>query len=1009
MMFKKIFSPKNYSADIKYIALALIVGWTIIITGFLTWEIRTQNQAAISFARTEAIGTYNKDLVYRRWATLHGGVYVPVTEKYPPNPYLKSVSEREILTPSGKLLTLVNPAYMTRQVHELSQKQYSVKGHITSLNLIRPQNRADEWEKMALQSFAAGKKEVYEVSLIEGKEYLRLMRPMFVEKGCLKCHGYQDYDVGDIRGGISVSIPLEPYKAIALTQIRKSIVVHLTILLLGWAGLGRAFFTINRKNLERSLVEARFKRAMDASQDGIFDWDLESKEVYYSPGWKRILGYEPAELPNDFSTWETLTHPDDVKASWAMINEVIEGKRDRFQKEFRMRHKDGHWVDILSRSNLYKDEHTGRVRVAGTHIDISERKQIEKKLRLSEACYRELFNNIKSGVAIYTVADGGRDFIFKDFNRAGEQLDAEPKDMLIGKSIFEARPGVDKFGLTEVFRRVWETGVSEGFPAKEYKDGRLEKWYENFVYRLPTGEIVAVFDDVTDREQAQKVLRASEERLRLILEAAMDGIWLTDTDGKLLEVNQTYCQMSGYSREELLGMKIPDLEARASEPGMDKFFTTLLIRDRDRFESKHIRKDGSIFDVEISVRYKKGEEQRCIVFLRDITKQKRIAEKLQQAQKMESIGNLAGGIAHDFNNILFPVIGMSELLLEDLPHGSVEWKNVEEIFKAGKRGSALVKQILTFSRQSAHHMAPTRVQNILKEVLKLSRSTIPSDIGIKQDIQTDCGSIMADSTQIHQVIMNLVTNAFHAVEEDGGGICVSLKEKLLKVSDLFDSNLKPGYHATLSISDTGKGIPPEILDKIFDPYFTTKEQGKGTGLGLAVVHGIVQEHRGEIKVHTEIGKGTAFDVYIPLIDKTDTYETIERSAAHPGGKERILLVDDEESVAKLEKQMLERLGYQVTIRHTSLDALQTLKFNPESFDLVITDMTMPNMTGDKLAREMIALRPDLPIIICTGFSERINQEKAEALGIKGFLMKPVIKSNLAQMVRKVLDESKKFL
>ena len=586
-------------------------------------------------------------------------------------------------------------------------------------------------------------------------------------------------------------------------------------------------------------------------------------------------------------------------------------------------------------------------------------------------------------------------------------MDGGPKDVLIGKSIFKVRPGVDKLRLTEVLGRVWKTGISEGFSAKEYKDGRLVKWYENFVYRLPTGEIVAVFDDVTDREQAQRILRASEERLRLILEAAMDGIWLTDIDGKLLEVNQTYCQMSGYSREELLGMKISDLEAREAEAGVNKFFNTPLIRDQNRFESKHIRKDASIFDVEISVRYKKGEEQRCIVFLRDITEQKRIAEKLQQAQKMESIGNLAGGIAHDFNNILFPVMGMSELLIEDLPHGSVERENVEEIFKAGKRGSALVKQILAFSRQSEHQMAPIRVQNILKEVLKLSRSTIPSDIKIKQEIQTDCGLIMADSTQIHQVVMNLVTNAFHAVEENGGEIFVSLKEKLLQISDLFDSNLKPGYHAALSISDTGKGISPEILDKIFDPYFTTKEQGKGTGLGLAVVHGIVQEHRGQIKVNTEIGKGTSFNVYIPLMDKRDTYETIEGRADHPAGNERILLVDDEESIAKLEKLMLERLGYQVTIRNSSPDALQTLKFSAESFDLVITDMTMPNMTGDKLAKEMIALRPDLPIIICTGFSERINQEKAEAFGIKGFLMKPVVKSDLAQMVRKVLDESKK--
>ena len=755
-MFKRIRTVKNYSIGIRHIAGTLIVAWTLVITGFLIWEIRVQKQAAINFARTEAIGTYNKDLVYRRWATLHGGVYVPITEKYPPNPYLKNVSDREILTPSGKRLTLVNPAYMTRQVHELALNQYSWRGHITSLNLIRPQNQADEWEKTALHSFSAGQKEVYAVSLIEGKKYFRLMRPIYVEKGCLKCHGFQDYKVGEVRGGISVSVPLAPYNAIASKQIIKSIFIHLTILLLGLAGLGAAFFIISRNHRKRLLVEARFKRAMDASQDGLFDWDLESKKIYFSPGWKRMLGYGPDEPLDDFSTWETLTHPDDAESFRVMMNEVAEEKRDRFKKEFRMRHKNGHWVDILSRATLYRDKHTGRVRIVGTHVDISERKQIEKKLR--------------------------------------------------------------------------------------------------------------------------------------------------------------------------------------------------------------------------------------------------------QAQKMESIGNLASGIAHDFNNILFPVIGMSELLLEDLAHGSAERKSVEEIFKAGKRGSDLVKQILAFSRQSEHRMAPIRIQNVLKDVLKLLRSTIPSDIEIKQDIQTDCGLIMANSTQIHQVIMNLITNAFHAVEKSGGSICVGLKEKFLQNSDVFDSDLKPGYHAALSVSDTGQGIPPEISDNIFDPYFTTKDQGKGTGLGLSIVHGIVQEHHGDIKFNTEIGTGTTFIVYIPLMNKTDTNETIEDPAAHPAGNERILLVDDEESVAKLGKLMLNRLGYDVTIKNSSLDALQTLKRNPDSFDLVITDMTMPNMTGDKLAKEIMEFRPDLPIIICTGFSERINQEKAETFGIKGFLMKPVVKSDLAQMVRKVLDE-----
>ncbi len=384
-------------------------------------------------------------------------------------------------------------------------------------------------------------------------------------------------------------------------------------------------------------------------------------------------------------------------------------------------------------------------------------------------------------------------------------------------------------------------------------------------------------------------------------------------------------------------------------------------------------------------------------------KQLRAEAQLRQAQKMESIGTLAGGIAHDFNNILYPIIGMSELLLEDLPFDSLEYENTQEILNAGKRGRDLVRQILAFSRQSEHKMKPVRIQRILKEALKLSRSTIPSNIEILEDIQHDCGLVLADPTQLHQVSMNLITNAYHAVEQNGGKISIQLKETELGSEDRAGLSIGSGQYALLTISDTGCGIDPALVDKIFDPYFTTKEQGKGTGLGLAVVHGIVNEHQGDIKIYSEVGKGSTLNVFLPLMEKTFEAESVERVEKHKKGAERILLVDDEEAIANLGRQMLERLGYRVTSRVNSVEALEAFRANPDAFDLVITDMTMPNITGDQLANELISIRPDISIIICTGFSERMTQEKAKAMGIKGFLMKPVIKSELGQEVRKVLD------
>jgi CheY-like chemotaxis protein len=268
--------------------------------------------------------------------------------------------------------------------------------------------------------------------------------------------------------------------------------------------------------------------------------------------------------------------------------------------------------------------------------------------------------------------------------------------------------------------------------------------------------------------------------------------------------------------------------------------------------------------------------------------------------------------------------------------------------------------------------------------------------------------VQADPTQIHQIAMNLITNAYHAVEPKSGEISVGLREVDIGFGQLSDRDLLPGRYALLSVSDTGTGIDPAIKGKILEPYFTTKEQGKGTGLGLAVVYGIVKEHHGDIKVYSELGKGTTFNVYLPIMAKAEKTSSVVRDEELPTGHEHILLVDDEEAIAKLERQMLERLGYKVTMRVNSLEALEAFKFNPDLFDLVISDMTMPQMTGDRFAHELIAIRPDIPIIICTGFSERLNQEKAANLGVKGILMKPIVKEEMATMVRNALDEAKEM-
>lgn len=524
--------------------------------------------------------------------------------------------------------------------------------------------------------------------------------------------------------------------------------------------------------------------------------------------------------------------------------------------------------------------------------------------------------------------------------------------------------------------------------------------------------------DITAHKRAVESLRESEKRFQDITHSLADWIWEVDKNGKYTYVSDSVKNILGYSSEELIG-KTP-FELMSAEEGskISKIFFEALSKSRPivDLENWNLAKDGAeicllsngvpIMDVDGVLIGYRGVDK-------DITNQKKlesektaIEARLLHAQKMESIGTLAGGIAHDFNNILFPLLGFAEMLKEDVPSDSPLQAHIDQILRSALRSKDLVKQILTFSRQGEQDLKPIKLQPIIKEALKLLRSSIPTTIDIQQDIDSGYDVVVADPAQVHQIIMNLATNAYHAMEGTGGRLNVTLKQIRLKSDRSFFSELPPGKYAHLTVADTGTGIENDIMEKIFDPYFTTKETGKGTGLGLSVVRGIVKSCNGDIRVDSEPGKGTKFHVVLPVLDRKVDDRPMDRGEPIPVGTETILLVDDEAAIVKTEQQMLERLGYQVTTRTRSAGALEAFKANPASFDLVLTDMTMPNMTGDQLAKEVISIKPGMPVIICTGFSDGIDKEKAEAFGVKGFLMKPVAKSDMAKMVRKVLDEAK---
>jgi len=378
-----------------------------------------------------------------------------------------------------------------------------------------------------------------------------------------------------------------------------------------------------------------------------------------------------------------------------------------------------------------------------------------------------------------------------------------------------------------------------------------------------------------------------------------------------------------------------------------------------------------------------------------------------QSQKKEAIGTLAGGIAHDFNNILSAIIGYIELARISTDPDSKTGYYLESMLKAGNRAVDLVRQILSISRQAEQKRKRVRIKELIEDVVRLLRATLPASIIIRDDIAVPVGMIEADPGQIHQVLMNLCTNAGHAMREKGGILTISLGQcHVDDKSPEKPSVLKPGDYVKLTVSDTGHGIPPHLVKRIFDPYYTTREKGTGTGLGLAVAQGIVQKHGGGITFTSEVGKGTSFHVFLPIVDYLDADNAIEECAPDPilpRGSEKILLVDDEESIIHTGREMLEFLGYTVTCCLKSPEALSLFTIDPGRFDLVITDMTMPRMNGDRLAKELIAVRPDIPIVICTGYNPQIDQNAAARIGVKAFMLKPLTFQQLAFLVREVLD------
>ena len=685
------------------------------------------------------------------------------------------------------------------------------------------------------------------------------------------------------------------------------------------------------------------------------------------------------------------------------------------------------WVVEACRTDY--DKHGKPLRSIGIVQDITERKQAEMDLQAQRDMLETIFEN---SPFIMMLVD--QDVRVKRINRVGADFAGKPKEEILDLLCGEVVRCINSSGglgcgknavcgeclvRTQVVHTL-KTGdtIQDAQGKFAVVRGSQELMLDMLVStaRVKVADqdfVLVTMSDITERVQAVAALRESEERHRRIVEASSDAFILRSREIVIYANPAALKLFRANHPGDLIGKRYldlvhPDDRAISAERIKKSIEQNWVSPPR---EHRILTLDGQMVQVESigGLVQHRGETQMFGVF-RDITERKRdeqekekLEAQLRQAQKMEAIGTLAGGIAHDFNNILSVIIGNAEILEFTTPLGDSSREGLGQILAASQRAKQLVRQILAFSRHGKQEKILIDPKPIVKETLEFLRASLPASIQLQHYLEPASGKIMADPTQMQQILMNLCTNAGHAMEKDGGCLQLKLSNTAVTEEDArFDSEVEPGGYVKLTVSDTGHGMEPSVLQRIFDPYFTTKEPGKGTGLGLSVVHGIVKSHGGMIKVYSEVGKGTTFTVFLP---RAEGFEKAQEKPLPPmpTGTETILFIDDEKALADLGRQMLGGLGYEVETRTSPIEAIGGIPCDPQRFDLVITDMTMPQLTGLKLARKLMEIRPDIPIILCTGFSEQANEQAAAAMGIRAFLLKPLLMGDLAEAVRKALD------
>ncbi len=761
------------------------------------------------------------------------------------------------------------------------------------------------------------------------------------------------------------------------------------------------YLKIKRLSGKYRRLQTRYNNLLQIQSEGICYYKPD-KGMLFDPnpvfsGWFPML----RDASTGIEIFCTSGHIDDAAVFRKLAEQALQDTPQTFELQIQDAGDSALWLRIRLQAQIVDDRRLLLIRAT----DITEFKYAESESKR----FSSILESIGEGVITTDLAG-----YITYANKAWANIHGFSQSELTGKhqSIFYS-PEQLKNDVLPFNEIVLRKGKHSGEVGHRHANGAEFFTYMTTALKRdkagrPEGYIGAA-TDLTEQKKIADALRASEIKFRHLFNLSPEPISVSDLTGKILDANEKFCEFLNYTRRSVIGKTALDLGFPADQ--WQQIINTLTAKgELTGFEVSFKNQNQTTWHLLMFAKLVEIKNEFFILsILHDITKQRQLEDRLRESQKLEAIGTLAGGIAHDFNNILSAILGYVELSMIKTDRESKVFNYLDQVLKAANRARDLVRQILSVSRQTEQRKKPVSVRPIIEDVLKLMRASLPSSVEICEEIEHHKGPILADPGQIHQILMNLCTNAGQSMNETGGVLTVALDTVKIGMADISSSfDIPPGSYVRIAVSDTGHGMSPEVQKRIFDPYFTTKVKGMGTGLGLAVVQGIVKKHGGAVTFSSRSGSGTRFCVYLPMIQRLGTSRTETAADAEislPRGNERILLIDDEEAITDTARQMLEFLGYDVTTSLSSIEAHSLFCSDPGRFDLVITDMTMPDMSGDELARRLMDIRPDIPIMLCTGYSARIDEQIARNMGVRALVFKPIKLRALANLVREILENA----